>query len=61
MSKGSKQRPIANKQQFDYNWDIIFNKPKQKEICDNFGRYNCTETADCDYKNNKENSQYGDH
>ena len=27
MSKGSKQRPIEDRKQFEENWDRIFNKP----------------------------------
>lgn len=27
MSKGSTPRPIQDKDQFDKNWDSIFNKP----------------------------------
>jgi len=26
MSKGSKYRPIQNKEQFESNWDLIFQK-----------------------------------
>lgn len=82
MSKGSKQRPIANKQQFDDNWDKIFGKKENKEthpkyahwvlgavyppqkkpgkdICDNFGRCNCSYEYGCEYTGNQ--GQYGDH
>ena len=30
MSKGSKQRPIKDKEQFDKNWDEVFGK-KEKD------------------------------
>ena len=30
--KGDAPRPIQNKDQFDKNWDEIFNKPKKKDI-----------------------------
>ena len=26
IGKGSRQRPITNKEQFEKNWDLIFNK-----------------------------------
>ena len=32
MSKGSKYRPIKNKEQFDDNWDRIFGKEKVSNI-----------------------------
>jgi hypothetical protein len=31
MSKGSKQRPIENREAFESNWDKIFKKEKENE------------------------------
>lgn len=31
MSKGSRQRPVKDRQQFNDNWDAIFNKPTPPE------------------------------
>lgn len=40
MSKGSKQRPVANKQQFDENWDKIFSKKETtKETHPNYAHW----------------------
>ena len=32
MGKGSKQRPVEDKDRFNQNWDKIFQKKKRKEI-----------------------------
>ncbi len=32
MGKGSKQRPVEDKDSFNQNWDKIFQKKKRKEI-----------------------------
>lgn len=55
MSKGSKQRPIEDKKQFDENWDRIFKKP-QKTLCDNFGICNCIVETNRNYNQTKENA-----
>jgi len=31
MGKGSKQRPVENKDRFNQNWDKIFQKKKRKD------------------------------
>lgn len=31
MSKGSSQRPIRDKEIFEYNWDKIFSKKKRSD------------------------------
>ena len=31
MGKGSKARPIPDKEQFENNWNAIFNKDKSKD------------------------------
>ncbi len=31
MGKGSSQRPIRDKEVFEYNWDKIFNKKKRSD------------------------------
>lgn len=41
VSKGSRQRPIQNKQTFDDNWDLIFNKQREQKC---IAKENCTET-----------------
>lgn len=49
MGKGSKQRPISNRKQFDENWDKIFNqKMKQKSM------------TELNWDGNEERGRYGE-
>lgn len=42
MSKGSKQRPIEDRSQFEKNWERIFNRPSSP----------CVEVCELDFSNN---------
>ncbi|HNL81780.1 MAG TPA: hypothetical protein PKG56_00185 [Chitinophagaceae bacterium] len=53
MSKGSKQRPVANKQQFDDNWDKIFGKKETKETQPIYAHW----VLDAVYPQQKENKK----
>ena len=37
MSKGSRQRPIKDKKQYDKNWEQIFSKDTNNSADDEFG------------------------